>query len=169
VNVWISMKRNPIFYILLGIVIVFVIFPLFLFTLTGDLSKAITFQSHLNNLLYKTDHQALLAGCRSLIDEGYQGQYIYNWPDRDPNVDNFPGIIAQLKPTYVWIHDDGCVMVEMWGGMSHYGIRAYAEDFNQPRENYYYGDKKLIEGLWLYSDFVDLSKVDLDKRNDDER
>jgi hypothetical protein len=123
-----------------------------------------TFRPRLNNLLYKTNHQALLAACRKLMDEDYRGQYICHWPDRDPNVDNFSEIILQLKPTYLWFQDEGYVIIELFGGMSHYGVKAYAEDFNEPYEGFRYGNKKLIDGLWFESDFLDLSNVDLEKK-----
>jgi hypothetical protein len=153
------MKRNPITYVLIGIVIVVVIFPLFMSLVGAGLFKALRFHSRFENLVYNTDHHALLAECRALIDKGYRGKYIYIWPDRDPNVDNFPEIISQLKPTYVVVNDN-IVGIELWGGMSHYGVRAYVEDFNEPYKGYYYGDKELINGLWFYSDFIDISKVD---------
>jgi hypothetical protein len=91
-------------------------------------------------------------------------KYDCKWPDKDPEVKNFPEIILQLKPTYVWIHDEGYVDIELFGGMSHYGVIAYAEDFNEPYEKFNYGNKKLIDGLWFQSDFIDLSNVDLEKK-----
>ena len=126
--------------------------------------ETIMFKPRFNNLIYKTDHHALLAACRKLMDEGYSGKYIYHWTNRDPNVENFPEIILQLKPTYVWIHDKDFVDIELFGGMSHYGVKAYAEDFNEPYEGYRYGNRKLIDGLWFESDFLDLSNVDLEKK-----
>lgn len=120
--------------------------------------KALTFRSRLNTLLYQTDHQALLTACRKLIDEGHRDQYNMGWPDKHPDADKFPKEILRLKPTYVYVHDDGRVVIEMWGGMSHYGVVAHAEDFQQPYEGYVPGNKKLIDGLWFYSDFIDLNQ-----------
>jgi hypothetical protein len=125
--------------------------------------EVFTFRSRFNNLIYKTDHHALLAACRKLMDEGYSGKYNIKI-DRKPEVDNFPEIILQLKPTYLWFQDEGYVIIELFGGMSHYGVRAYAEDFNEPYEGFRYGNKKLIDGLWFESDFIDLSNVDLEKK-----
>jgi len=121
--------------------------------------KAITVKFRLDNLLHHTDYRALLDACRLLMKEGYRGQYNVEWPNRDPEVDRFPKAILALKPTYVSVQDDGRVVIEMWGGMSHYGVVAYAEDFKEPSEGYVFGNKKLIDGLWFYSDFIDLREA----------
>lgn len=80
------------------------------------------------------------------------------WPDKHPDVEKFPKEIRRLKPTYVYVDDNGRVVIEMWGGMSHYGVVAHAKDFQEPYEAYVPGNKKLIDGLWFYSDFIDLNQ-----------
>jgi hypothetical protein len=117
-----------------------------------------------DRLIYKTNHHELLVACRQLMNKGFEGQYVCKWPDKNPEVENFPEIILQLKPTYVWIHDEGYVDIELFGGMSHYGVIAYTADFNEPYERFNYGNKKLIDGLWFQSDFIDLSNVNLGKK-----
>jgi hypothetical protein len=102
-------------------------------------------------ILYQTDHQKLLTACRELLDEGYYGRYeVRN--SQEPNSPKFPKAILDLKPSYVRIYDSGYVQVEMWGGMSHFGVIAYREDFNKAHEDLRYGDKKLLDGLWYYDD-----------------
>lgn len=120
--------------------------------------KALTLKHRLDNILYHTDHQALLVACRMLIKEGYRGQYNIGWPDKHPDVEKFPKEILALKATYVHVYDDGRVIIEMWGGMSHYGVVAYAEDFKEPYKGFTPGHKKLIDGLLFYSDFIKLKE-----------
>jgi hypothetical protein len=103
------------------------------------------------NLLYQTDHKALLKACRTLLEEGYKGKYCIR-VDPHPDVDKFPKAILNLKPTYVLVHGDNYVGIEMMGGMSHFGVLAYPGNFVPPFEGFCYGDKKLMEGLWYYDD-----------------
>jgi len=117
--------------------------------------NAIKVRWRLDRLLYRTDHQALLEACRTLIDEGYRGQYVMHWPGRHPEARKIPRIIRSLRPTYVRVKDD-VVIIELWGGMSHYGVRAYSADFSTTRPDFSYGQKKLIDGLWFHSDFIQL-------------
>jgi hypothetical protein len=148
-------------------VIVFLLLPvvgyLLFYCLTtfyaGGLFHAITFGRRFNTLMHRTDYQALLAACRTLIDEGYRGKYVVHWINPHPDVKKFPKEILALKPTYVVVGDQR-VHIELWGGMSHYGVNAYAEDFNEPDPEYYYGDKELIDGLWFYSDLIKPENLD---------
>ena len=141
---------------------ILILFPLvvailyFFLSITG-VSRVFTLKPRLDNLLHHTDHQALLAACRSLMKEGYKGEYKIAWPDKHPDTEKFPKEILALKPTYVRVFDEGRMHIEMLGGQSHYGVAAYAEDFKEPGKGFYYGNKKLIDGLWFYSDFIDLS------------
>lgn len=130
----------------------------FLLWLGAGVFRAFTLRPRLDNLLYHTDHQTLLTACRTLMKEGYIGKYKIKWPDKHPDVDKLPKEILALKPSYIDVWEDGRVCIEMWGGMSHYGVWAYAEDFNEPYEGFYYGNKKLIDSLWFYSDFIDLNE-----------
>lgn len=73
--------------------------------------------------------------------------------DHHPETSRFPKPILDLAPNYVNIDEDDCgrVMVEMLGGLSHFGVLAYTEDY-QKASWAVYGDKELIPGLWYYDD-----------------
>ena len=145
------MKKRTKTLVYIGIVIAG-LFSAILFLGAGGVFRPITLRFRLDKLLHHTDHQALLAACRTLMKEGYRGQYLTSWPNRHPDVEKFPKEILALKPTYVWVHEDGRVRIEFLGGMSHNGVVAYAEDFKKPYENFKGGHLKLIDGLWIYSD-----------------
>ena len=108
-------------------------------------------------LLCKTDHQALLEACRELSKQVAKGELkagkynVYRNPD--PEVSQFPKPILTLEPSYVYIDENDCgrVMVEMFGGFCHFGVKAYTEEYNKPSWAEY-GDKELIKGLWYYDD-----------------
>jgi hypothetical protein len=73
--------------------------------------------------------------------------------DHHPETSRFPEPIQNLAPSYVYIDEDDCgrVMVEMVGGLGHFGVLAYTEDYEKPSYSEY-GDKELIPGLWYYDD-----------------
>lgn len=107
-------------------------------------------------LLCKTDHNALLEACRELSKELAAGdlnpgKYRVRSSRRPPAVSGFPQTILDLKPNYVFIDRTGRVMVEMLGGLGHFGVQAYPENYKKPSYAKY-GDKKLIPGLWYYDD-----------------
>ncbi|UCE49161.1 MAG: hypothetical protein JSW47_03280 [Phycisphaerales bacterium] len=87
----------------------------------------------------------------------FVGSYILTWPDKHPDADELPKEILALKPQRVVVFEDGRVIIVMLGGMSHWGVVAHAEDFKEPYKGYKPGNKKLIDGLWFYSDFIDLN------------
>jgi hypothetical protein len=109
-------------------------------------------------LLCKTDHEVLLEACRELSKRVGRGDLKpgrYNVRrDRHPMASQFPQPILQLAPSYVYIdeNDSGRVMMEMLGGLDHFGVEAYTEDYKKPYPTYQYGDKELIPGLWYYDD-----------------
>ena len=111
------------------------------------------------DLLCKTDFQALLIACRELSNRAAKGElkpgtyFIGNEP-RDPRVLSFPQPILDLAPSDVYIdeNDSGRVMLEMSGGLDHFGILAYTEDYKNPSWSDKYGDRELISGLWYYDD-----------------
>lgn len=110
-------------------------------------------------LLCRTDHQALLEACRELlkqVDKGdlKPGKYrIRNaFGKLDPDVSRFPQVILDIEPNYVYIYPIGFVHVEMLGGLGHFGVNAFSEDFKPPNSYFYYGEKKLIDGLWYCDD-----------------
>lgn len=108
------------------------------------------------HLLCQTDHQALLLACRDISNMYKDGElkkshYQIRY-DPDPQVDKFPKIILDVDPTYLEITNDGVVILELFGGLDHFGVYAYPEYFDGPFDDYEYGDRKLIDGLWYYDD-----------------
>jgi hypothetical protein len=138
-----------------------IITTILLLTLVLGLLYALGFMNgikvwwRLGRVLHRTDHHALLEACRTLMDTEYRGQYNMRWPFRHPDAYKFPKEIQRLKPTYVIVKEE-TVRIELWGGMSHYGVIAYSLDFREPCSGFSYGQKKLIDGLWFYSDFIKL-------------
>jgi len=108
-------------------------------------------------LLSKTDHQALLEACRKLsreIDQGNlaaPGRYMVQRKP-DPEVSRFPQLILDLEPMFVETEIDGRIKVGMMGGIHHYGVTAYPENYKEVSPGFKYGDKKIIDGLWYYED-----------------
>ena len=119
--------------------------------------RIFTTKFYLDRLLHHTDHEALLVACRSIMKDDYIGEYDLRGSNKRPNAARLSKEILALKPQRVTVFDDGRVVIEMLGGMSHWGIVAHAEDFKEPYEDYKPGNKKLIDGLWFYSDFIDLN------------
>jgi len=106
-------------------------------------------------LLYETNHQALLEACREISVRVVRGdlkpgRYSIR-RDPDPETSRFPQPILNLKPSYVFVDEDGWVKLEMFGGLGHFGVSAYPEDYKIPSYSKY-GDKELISGLWYYDD-----------------
>lgn len=157
VKVRICMKKVIKIPVIIGISTLVVI-VLFYFLMITGVFRIVTLKPRLDTLLHQTDHQALLVACRLLIKEGYEGKYMNAWPDKHPDVKKFPKEILALKPSYIVVMDDGRVRIEMLGGQSHYGVVAYAEDFKEPYKDFTPGHKKLIDGLWFYSDFIKLKE-----------
>ncbi len=110
------------------------------------------------NLLCKSNYEVLLEDCRELLEIVESGKLKsgkYNLRIKpDPNISIFPKSLIDLHPTYIYIDEDynSYVMVEMLGGLEHFGITAYKKDFLQPFQDFHYGDKELISGLWYYDD-----------------
>ncbi len=108
------------------------------------------------HLLLQTDHRALLKACRVISDMYKEGElkkshYQIRF-DPDPQVDKFPKIILDIDPTYLDITSYGVVVLELFGGLDHFGVYAYPDDFNEPFDGYKHGDRELIDGLWYYDD-----------------
>jgi hypothetical protein len=111
-------------------------------------------------LLCETDHAALLEACNELSRQAARGDLkpgSYNVRhDRHREARRFPQPILDLAPSYVYIdeNDTGRVMVEMLGGLGHFGVEAYTEDYQKPSFAKL-GDRELIPRLWYYDDGYD--------------
>lgn len=110
-------------------------------------------------LLCRTDHQALLEACQELSRQALAGKLLTDahyrfrpWPSPYRTVSRFPKAIRTLRPTYVYINEDGRVILEMFGGLSHFGVHAYPEAYKRRYPDFKYGDRELVPNLWYYDD-----------------
>jgi hypothetical protein len=107
-------------------------------------------------LLCETDYQTLLDACRELSKRANKGDLEYGRYNirihPDPEASQFPQLILKLTPNYVFINKDGRVIVEMLGGLIHFGVYAYPENYKYEGPINSFGDKELIHGLWYYDD-----------------
>jgi len=110
-------------------------------------------------LLCETDHEILLEACNELSRQAKRGELKpgrYNVRrDRYPQVSRFPQPIRALAPSCVYIgeNDSGRVVLEMLGGLGHFGVQAYTEDYKKlPVAGFTFGDRELIPRLWYYDD-----------------
>ncbi len=119
-------------------------------------------------LLYRTNHESLLLACRELSKKkavGILKSRMYNVLfDPHPEAAKFPGAILELEPNYVFIDNDGRIMIEMLGGLDHFGVNAYPEDYKKSSDVEKLGDKKLLDGLWYYDDGYLAHPEDYDKQ-----
>jgi hypothetical protein len=69
-----------------------------------------------------------------------------------PSGVEIPRAIQDLKPHVCLISLDGYLTLEMHGGMDHFGVRIYPEDYKEPDRYFKYGDRELLPGLWYYDD-----------------
>lgn len=108
-------------------------------------------------LLCRTDHEALLEACREVLRRGdlqIGRHYLVRGARRRREVSSLPQPILDLAPSSIGIEKMGGLVVrlEMAGTVDHFGVHAYPEDYEPPREGFRYGDKQLVPGLWYYDD-----------------
>jgi hypothetical protein len=123
-------------------------------------------------LLCDPDHQALLKAGREILSEIPKDRF---HPHSDGGIDSgifsvpegiqIPQAIKDLKSGYV-VDYDGYLRIEMHGGMDHFGVKIYPEDFKKPDDYFEYGDRELLPGLWYYDDGY-LHNPEYDKRIDE--
>ncbi len=136
-------------------VVSFLVYFLFVFG-TSAIEHRKAIRQRQRRLLCETDYPVLLEACRELLRKVSAGDLKPGkYPVRrgpHPETTRFPQPILQLEPTYVDIATDEYVIVELFGGLDHFGVYAYPEDFKPTSSNFHYGDRKLINGLWYYDD-----------------
>lgn len=122
-------------------------------------------------LLCNTDNQALLKAGREILSkipkdrfhphtDGGRNVGIFNVPEGI----QIPQAIKDLKGGFV-VNYDGYLKIEMHGGMDHFGVKIYPEDFKKPYDSFEYGNRELLPGLWYYDDGY-LHNSEYDKRID---
>ena len=128
-------------------------------------------------LLCNTDHQALLKAGREILSKipkdrlnnPYADGSIYLGSLNVPKGIQIPQAIKDLKSSYVVRYEasDSYVsiylLLKMHGGMDHFGVKIYPEDFKKPHDYFEYGDRELLPGLWYYDDGY-LHNPEYDKR-----
>jgi hypothetical protein len=110
-------------------------------------------------LLYRTDHVALLAACRAVITNRHTFAADRNWHGTensdqsfiDPKDPRVPAAIVALQPGYI-IASDFDVHLELHGGFDHYGVIALTEQTAGSQTNEFSGPFQLIPGLWYYDE-----------------
>ena len=115
-------------------------------------------------LLCETDHQALLKAGREILNQvppienktkdGQRTSGYLPFP-REVKEMGLPQTILKLKPHGVTINHDNYeiyLTIQMHGGMDHFGVRIYPEDYKPPRHNFRGGNRELIPGLCYYDD-----------------
>lgn len=156
--------------LLLGVVALFFFHPQIsaFFALPGYLRA----QHRRVVILCDTDHQALLKAGREILSKIPKDRF---HPHSDGGIDSgifsvpegiqIPQAIKDLKSGFV-IDYDGYLRIEMHGGMDHFGVKIYPEDYKKPRDYFKYGDRELLPGLWYYDDGY-LHNPEYDKRIDE--
>lgn len=105
-------------------------------------------------LLSDSNYLSLLEACREISKQAKSGEVKageYSFKEKSsPQVARFSKMLQGLTPSYLYIdeNDSGRIVIVMAGGLSHFGVAAYTEDFKPPWPNYKYGDQILIPGLW---------------------
>lgn len=111
-------------------------------------------------LLCETDHQALLKAGREILSQlpedylntgGKRVAGILPIPKGVP----IPKTIQNLRPHGVFVDYDGYLIIEMHGGMDHFGVRIYPEGYKEPEWHSKYVDRELLSGLWYYDEGYD--------------
>ncbi len=110
-------------------------------------------------LLCNTDHQALLKAGREILSQVPKDR-LNPQPDGYRHLGDFgvpegiqiPQAIRGLKPRACLVSYDGYLTLEMHGGMDHFGVQIYPENYNEPSPNFKYGDRELLPGLWYYDE-----------------
>ncbi|MGB2862433.1 MAG: hypothetical protein WBC05_03835 [Sedimentisphaerales bacterium] len=157
-----KLSKRMGFNVALGLIVVIALSTVFLYSPPGKIFRFMLPGIRKERqkkviLLSETDHQALLEACRKLSREIEQGNllaphcYMIRYKP-SPEITRFPQVILDVDPMFIDTWADGRIAVGMCGGFHHYGVMAYPENYEKPRDNFKYGDKKIIDGLWYYED-----------------
>jgi hypothetical protein len=107
-------------------------------------------------LLRRTDHQALLVACRAAIATlgsevaPHRGDGL-RVSGSDPRL---PSELKRLEASYIAVSQDA-IHVELGGGFFHYGVDAIASDASPDRRAFLEAmpdHKRLADGLWYYEE-----------------
>jgi hypothetical protein len=147
------------------IAVVIVLFTMDVLVFPRHISLSRFFWNHARMLIYqrrvlllcKTDHEALLKAGREILSQMPIGKRTRNGYEIRgdfpvPKEVCIPQIIQNLRPHAVLVSHNGDLTIEMHGGMDHFGVHIYPEDFKEPRSNFQYGNRELLPGLWYYDD-----------------
>jgi hypothetical protein len=129
----------------------------------GDLIYGLHHFSIMENrrsmLLYETDHQLLLKACRELSKQMSEGEIKADSSlklsiivKHDPNTKQLLQPIIKLGSPYVYVENDGFVVICMWPGVQ-YGVYAIPESYKGSiSEVIPKWSIKLIDGLWYFDE-----------------
>jgi len=107
-------------------------------------------------LLYETDHEALLQACRSLMEQKRNNSLNMNhWfiEQRFAKALRINGnfhaagiseTIVDLEPVFIKIYEDDRVLIELVSDFYSVAVQAYPDDVEGG------GNKKLLDGLWYW-------------------
>lgn len=121
-------------------------------------------------LLCKRDHEALLRAGREILNQ-IPEDYLNTDGKRVggvlhlPKGVQIPETIQDIRPRGFLVDYDGYLIMEMHGGMDHFGVRIYPEDYKEPDHYFKYIDRELLPGLWYYDDGY-IHNPEYDKRID---
>jgi len=121
-------------------------------------------------LLCKTDHEALLKAGREILKQ-IPEDYLSTDGKRFAGVRHLPKgvqipeIIQHIRPRGFFVDYDGFLIMEMHGGMTHFGVRIFPEDYKEPDRYFKHVDRELLPGLWYYDDGY-IHNPEYDKRID---
>lgn len=164
-------KLKVLFCFFAIVLIIIIIFALL--TLTSERmffeEDAKESREKIAQLLYKTDHSALLEACRTVLERVDAGQLDMDdlseiRESQNLETLNLPEEIVKLDPTYITIFASGVVMLELHGGYHHSGVFAFPEDFDYiARPSYTNEGMMLIKDLWYYDDgFHDVDNYEIE-------
>jgi hypothetical protein len=171
-----QVNKRIVLTVAFGLIVVIALSMVFLYSRPGKFFRLLIAavkieQQRKVRLLSETDYQALLEACRKIsrdIDQGNlltRKRYsVRNKPSTE--VKRFPQVILDLEPRFIDTWTDGRVVLVMSGGIYHYGVTAYPENYKKPIDVFKFGDRELLPGLWYYDDGY-INNPEYDKRIDE--